>query len=99
MMRSNSFSLSVRPLIKNKYLYTDEQLISRFQAGDENAFVELVNRYKNKLINFIFYLLKDEELSEDVVQETFIKLYEKTLLQTSCKIFNMDLYHSSQLGK
>lgn len=77
MMRSNSFNLSVRPLDKNKYLYTDEQLISRFQAGDENAFVELVNRYKNKLINFIFYLLKDEELSEDVVQETFIKLYEK----------------------
>ena len=52
-------------------------LISRFQSGDENAYVELVNRYKNKLTNFVFYFLKDEEHSEDIVQETFIRLYEK----------------------
>ena len=32
---------------------------------------------KIKLTNFVFYFLKDEEHSEDIVQETFIKLYEK----------------------
>tara|TARA_B100000212_G_scaffold252902_1_gene193688 strand:+ start:91 stop:675 length:585 start_codon:yes stop_codon:yes gene_type:complete len=64
-------------LDQNKYLYSDEQLISRFQAGDENAYVELVNRFKDKLTNFVYYFLKDEELSEDIVQDTFIKLYEK----------------------
>ena len=52
-------------------------LISRFQSGDENAYVELVNRYKDKLTNFVFYFLKDEEHAEDIVQETFIILYEK----------------------
>ena len=26
------------------FVYTDEQLIARFQAGDENAYIELVNR-------------------------------------------------------
>ena len=78
-MKSSSSSLSVKPLDnnKNQYLYTDELLISRFQAGDENAYVELVNRYKDKLINFVFYFLKDEEQAEDIVQETFIRLYEK----------------------
>tara|TARA_A100001234_G_scaffold112418_1_gene98803 strand:- start:58 stop:645 length:588 start_codon:yes stop_codon:yes gene_type:complete len=62
---------------KSQFLYTDEMLISRFQSGDENAYVELVNRYKDKLTNFVFYFLKDEEHSEDIVQETFIRLYEK----------------------
>ena len=61
----------------NKYRYSDEELISRFQNGDENAYVELVNRYKDKLLNFVFYFIKDEELSEDIVQETFIRLYQK----------------------
>ena len=78
-MNSSSSTLSVKQLDKKKsqFLYTDEMLISRFQSGDENAYVELVNRYKDKLTNFVFYFLKDEEHSEDVVQETFIRLYEK----------------------
>jgi len=77
MTKLNSLRLSGKPLDQNKYLYSDEQLISRFQAGDENAYVELVNRFKDKLTNFVYYFLKDEELSEDIVQDTFIKLYEK----------------------
>ena len=78
MNLSSSTSL-VKQLAKKKsqFLYTDEMLISRFQSGDENAYVELVNRYKDKLTNFVFYFLKDEEHSEDIVQETFIRLYEK----------------------
>ena len=78
-MNSSSSTSLVKQLDKKKsqFLYTDEMLISRFQSGDENAYVELVNRYKDKLTNFVFYLLKDEEHSEDIVQETFIRLYEK----------------------
>ena len=64
-------------------------LISRFQSGDENAYTELVNRYKDRLTNFVFYFLKDEEHSEDIVQETFIRLYEK---KHYYKIFNQNLY-------
>ena len=78
-MNSSSSTSLVKQLDKKKsqFLYTDEMLISRFQSGDENAYVELVNRYKDKLTNFVFYFLKDEENSEDIVQETFIRLYEK----------------------
>jgi RNA polymerase sigma-70 factor (ECF subfamily) len=59
------------------YAYSDEVLISRFQSGDELAYIELVNRYRDKLNNFIYYFLGDIELSEDIVQDTMIKLYEK----------------------
>ena len=62
---------------QNRFIYSDEQLMLLFQGGDENAYIELVNRYKDKLINFIFNYLGDLESSEDVVQETMIKLYQK----------------------
>ena len=61
----------------NNFLYKDEELILQFQQGNENAYVELVNRYKNKLINFTFNYLGDRDLAEDIVQETMLKLYEK----------------------
>ena len=56
---------------------TDEQLIKKFQNGDENAFTELVNRYKDKIINFIYRFTGDIDSSEDLTQETFLKVYIK----------------------
>ena len=51
--------------------------MSRFQNGDEFAYIELVNRYRDKLNNFIYYFLGDVEIAEDIVQDTMIKLYQK----------------------
>ena len=78
-MRQNSYNSLVKSLdnVNNSFLYTDEDLISCFQSGDENAYTELVNRYKDRLKNFAYYFLKDDEQAEDIVQDTFIKLYQK----------------------
>ncbi len=81
---------------KNNFLYSDEQLMSLFQSGDENAYIELVNRYKNKLINFIFNYLGDIESSEDVVQETMIKLYQKKHYYKEIAKFSTWLYTISK---
>ncbi len=62
---------------QSPFVYTDEQLIARFQSGDERAYIELVNRYRDRLINFVYPFFGDFEQAEDVVQETMIKLYEK----------------------
>ena len=79
MTKQNSSALSTMCLSnsKNKFIYSDEQLMLLFQRGNENAYIELVNRYKDKLINFIYNYLGDKESSEDVVQEVMIKLYQK----------------------
>ena len=77
---------------QNRFIYSDEQLISLFQGGDENAYIELVNRYKDKLINFIFNYLGDLESSEDVVQETMIKLYQKKHYYKEIAKFSTWLY-------
>ena len=67
------------PLDKQQspFVYTDEQLIARFQSGDERAYIELVNRFRDRLINFVYPFLGDFEQAEDVVQDTMLKLYEK----------------------
>ena len=77
MKRSSYNSLAVSLDKKSTFFYTDEKLIGRFQAGDERAYVELVNRYKDRLFNFVVQFLGDVEQAEDVVQDTMIRLYEK----------------------
>ena len=54
---------------------TDEELIYNFQQGDIHAFEEIVRRYKNPLYNFTNRLLGDSIFSEDIVQETFLRVY------------------------
>jgi len=55
---------------------TDEELIARFQNGDAYAFDLLVHRYKDPLLNFIYRFLSDFVESEDIVQETFYRVYK-----------------------
>ena len=61
----------------DKVQYSDKELILRFQQGDELAYVELVNRYRDRLINFVFRFVGSFEEAEDIVQDTFVKLYQK----------------------
>ena len=54
--------------------HTDSLLISRYQKGDENALSFLISRHQKELFSFIFYKLMDEELANDVFQDTFMKI-------------------------
>ncbi len=60
-----------------KVQYSDKELILRFQKGDELAYVELVNRYRDRLINFVYRYVGTREEAEDIVQDTFVKLFQK----------------------
>ena len=53
----------------------DVQLLERYAAGDEGAFREIVNQYKDSLYAFLRRFLNDRDLVEDVFQETFMQLY------------------------
>ncbi len=53
----------------------EKELMYRFVDGDEQAFEELVERYKNGLYSFLRRFLNQTELVEDVFQETFVQLY------------------------
>ncbi len=56
---------------------SDEDLIERFQKGDYYAFDLIVQRYKDQLQNFIYRFVGSQEEAEDIVQETFLRVYRK----------------------
>lgn len=54
---------------------SDEELIERFQEGDSYAFEQLVYRYKDRLMNFVYNFIRNKVDAEDIVQDTFLRLY------------------------
>ena len=52
----------------------DKDLVRLYQNGNQEAISELVNRYKQRIHSTIFFLVKKQELAEDLFQETFIKI-------------------------
>ena len=54
---------------------SDTQLFESFSKGSEEAFQQLITRYKNGLYAFLKKFLNQHELIEDVFQETFLQLY------------------------
>ncbi len=55
----------------------DATLLSRFQAGDDQALTELLQRYEGPLFQFLLGMLRDHHQAEDVLQETVIRALER----------------------
>jgi RNA polymerase sigma-70 factor (ECF subfamily) len=55
---------------------SDETLIARFQQGDVQAFDVLVRRYKDQLLNYVYRFVGNRNDAEDLVQETFLRVYK-----------------------
>jgi len=84
----------------NKKKITDEELIAQFQNGDQKAFDIIVGRYKDPLINFIYHFLGDRIDAEDVVQETFLRVYRNKHLYRNIAKFSTWIYTiASNLAK
>ena len=56
----------------------DQDLIRQFVAGKDSSFEILLNRYKDRVFSYIVFTVKDEDLANDLFQDTFIKVV-KTL--------------------
>ena len=56
---------------------SDQEILLNLDKRDIGDFNILVDRYKNRLINFVFRFVKDFDTSEDIVQETFMRVYRK----------------------
>lgn len=54
---------------------SDEELIAAFQRGSSEAFDTIVARYKNPLTNFVYRFLGDYDDCDDIVQETFVRVF------------------------
>ncbi len=55
----------------------DKEIIKRFIRGDAAAFDVIYHNYSKKMFHFALGLVKDQEISRDLVQEVFVSLWEK----------------------
>ncbi len=51
----------------------DDEVVGLYIDGDNRAFDVLIEKYKVKLFSYVFHIVKDAELANDIFQETFIK--------------------------
>jgi RNA polymerase sigma-70 factor (ECF subfamily) len=56
----------------------DAILVKNYVGGDENALAALINRHQSKIYGFIYSKISDRDVSDDIFQDTFIKVI-KTL--------------------
>ncbi|MBQ4621926.1 MAG: sigma-70 family RNA polymerase sigma factor [Bacteroidaceae bacterium] len=52
---------------------TDDALVALYSKGNNQAFDILLDRYKDKLYSYIYFVVRNEEQTEDLFQETFVK--------------------------
>lgn len=57
-----------------KLLLPDAVLVREYASGNEWALAQLIERHKSRIYSFIFSKVKDRDLSDDIFQETFIKV-------------------------
>ncbi|CAN5369479.1 sigma-70 family RNA polymerase sigma factor [soil metagenome] len=78
----------------------DSALVARFLEGEKRAFNELVERYQTRLLNFVYRTTGDRERGEDLVQETFIRVYRHLHRFDQTKKFSTWIYTiASNLAK
>ena len=57
----------------NDSRFSDSQLVSLYQNGNEEAFEMLLHRHKSRIYTAIYLIVKDRYTAEDLLQETFVK--------------------------
>jgi RNA polymerase sigma-70 factor, ECF subfamily len=55
----------------------EQQLIALVRDGDERAFAQIVQVYKDRIVNFLFQMTGDYQKAVDLSQETFLRVYFK----------------------
>ena len=52
---------------------TDEQLVKAYAQGNNEAFDTLLKRHQERIFNYILRIIKNEDIANDIFQETFVK--------------------------
>jgi RNA polymerase sigma-70 factor (ECF subfamily) len=70
----------------------DSEVVQAFLDGNERAFGELVDRYDRRLVNFVYRTVGDRERAQDLVQETFVRVYRHLERFDQSKKFSTWIY-------
>lgn len=56
-------------------MHSDDALMQRVREGDDDAFGEIVDRYKDPLVNYLTHLVRSRDRAEEIAQDAFVRLY------------------------
>ena len=59
-------------MLKTKKL-TDDQLVAAYAKGDNQAFDTLLSRHQSRVFSYIYSVVKNRDVADDIFQETFVK--------------------------
>lgn len=71
---------------------SDHALLEATRQGDEDAFAELVGRYRNQITGYIYRMTNDYDGAIDLAQETFVRLYRAVDRYQTSHAFSTYLY-------
>ncbi len=60
-----------------KTTFEDHEVIARLLSGDSNALYQLYDRYSGALYGVILRMCRDESKAQDLLQETFVKIWQR----------------------
>ncbi len=55
----------------------EQELVRQIQEGDQMAFAEIMSRYKDRIVNYLYQLTGDYQRAVELAQETFLRVYFK----------------------
>src|SRR5262245_40305780 len=64
------------PVTKPRQRRQDVELVCRSQAGDADAFAELVGRYRSRIFTVVYRIVRHEQDASDIVQDVFFKAWQ-----------------------
>jgi RNA polymerase sigma-70 factor (ECF subfamily) len=85
-------ALGVQPATSTAQTVTDHALLEGTLAGNEDAFAELVGRYRNQITSYIYRMINDYDGAVDLAQETFVRVYRAAARYESTYAFSTYIY-------
>ena len=71
---------------------TDHELLAAIAEGNEEAFQEIVSRYRNQIVNFLYRMLNDYDRAVELSQETFLRIFTSASKYQATYSFSTYIY-------
>ena len=76
----------------NIQVLSDQHLLNYYRSGDQSVISKLIERHKRRDRDYIYMMVKDNDVADDIFQETFIKVYIYIHRYTTAYTFGQCVY-------
>lgn len=77
-------------------VFSENDLLQQCSLGDSLAFTELFHRYKHKLYSFLLRITASETITEDIIQDIFLKLWQRNSMMAEIQHFDSYIFRMAK---